>query len=387
MSSLLWSLALATLLGAVPAEVETISSERLSGELVEFNDQGLTLKIGTDTRVLPAAQVLEIRRAVPQVPLPPGPRVELLDGTRLACKELSIARDRATLTLPSGVPVQVTANRLASIRLGESSPTLDDAWKVLLQRERKNDLLVVRKDDVLDFVPGVAGSLGEKVVFLVDGEELPIAREKVYGIIYRQRNTPPAKVICQVSLATGDLLQATAVTVMAGECQVRLAGNVDLKFPVDELAGLDFSAGRVKYLSQLEPREKKLVALFDLARDVERDRSALGSPITLGGQAYTRGLGLFPQTRLRYRVAGEYSRFRALAGIDDAAPRLKTSALLRISGDGRALFEAEFAPGEAPRPIDLDLTGIRELEIFVDFGADQLNIGDFLDLADAKLTK
>ncbi|MFN8854043.1 MAG: NPCBM/NEW2 domain-containing protein [Planctomycetaceae bacterium] len=387
MSCLLWSLALATLLGAVPAEVETISSERLSGELVEFNDQGLTLKIGNETRVLPAAQVLEIRRAVPQIPLPPGPRIELVDGTRLSGKELTIARDRATLTLPSGVSVPLTANRFASIRLGESSPTLDDAWKSLLQRERKNDLLVVRKDDVLDFVPGVAGSLGEKVVFLVDGEELPIAREKGYGIIYRQRNTPPAKVVCQVSLATGDLLQATAVSLAGGECQVRLAGNVELKFPVDEIAGLDFSAGRVKYLSQLEPREKKLVPLFDLARDVERDRSALGSPLALGGQTYTRGLGLFPQTRLRYRVAGEYSRFRALAGIDDAAPRLKTTALLRISGDGRALFEGEFAPGEAPRPIDLDLTGVREFEILVDFGSDQLNIGDFLDLADAKLTK
>jgi alpha-galactosidase len=98
-------------------------------------------------------------------------------------------------------------------------------------------------------------------------------------------------------------------------------------------------------------------------------------------------LGLFSQTRLRYRIAGEYSRFRAVAGIDDAAPRLNTSALLRISGDGRSLFEAEFAPGEPPRPIDLDLGGVRELEILVDFGADQLNIGDFLDLADAKLTK
>jgi hypothetical protein len=386
-SALVWSLTLTTLLGAVPAEVETISSERLTGELLELNDQGVSLKIGEETRVIPTAQVLEIRRALPLVPLPPGPRVELLDGTRLSCKELSIVRDRATLTLPSDAQVQLPASRFASIRLGESSPTLDDAWKNLLQRERKNDLLVVRKDEVLDFVPGVAGGLAEKVVFLVDGEELPIAREKVYGIIYRPRNAPAAKIACQVGLATGDLLQATAVSLSAGEYQVKLAGNVELRLPIDQVAGLDFSAGRVKYLSQLDPRDKKLVPLFDLPRDMLRDRSALGSPLVLGGQTYARGLGLFPQTRLRYRIAGEYSRFRAMAGIDDAAPRLKTSALLRISGDGRALFEAEFAPGEPPRPIDLDMGGVRELEILVDFGADQLNIGDFLDLADAKLTK
>ena len=387
MSALVWSLALTALLGAVPAEVETVSSERLTGELLELNDQGVSLKIGDETRVIPTPQVLEIRRALPVVPVPPGPRVELLDGTRLTCKDITILRDRATLTLPSEAQVQIPASRFTSIRLGESTPTLDDAWKALLQRERKNDLLVVRKDDVLDFVPGVAGALGEKIVFLVDGEELPIARDKVYGIIYRPRNAPAAKIACQIGLATGDLLQASAVSLTAGEYRVKLAGNVELRLPIDLVSGLDFSAGRVKYLSQLEPRDKKLVPLFDLPRDVERDRSVLGSPLTLGGQVYARGLGLFPQTRLRYRIAGEYARFRAVAGIDDAAPRLKTSALLRISGDGRSLFEAEFAPGEPPRPIDLDLAGVRELEILVDFGADQLNIGDFLDLADAKLTK
>ena len=134
------------------------------------------------------------------------------------------------------------ANRFVSIRLGESTPTLDDAWKTLLQRERKNDLLVVRKDDVLDFVPGVAGALGEKIVFLVDGEELPISREKVYGVIYRTRNAPAARIACQVGLTTGDLLQATAVSLSSGEYRVKLAGNVELRLPIDQVSGLDFSA-------------------------------------------------------------------------------------------------------------------------------------------------
>ncbi|MFN5299501.1 MAG: NPCBM/NEW2 domain-containing protein, partial [Planctomycetaceae bacterium] len=110
-------------------------------------------------------------------------------------------------------------------------------------------------------------------------------------------------------------------------------------------------------------------------------------PLTLGGRVYARGLGIFPQTRLKYRVAGEYSRFRAVAGIDDLAPRLKTSVKLQVLADKRSLFEAELAPGEAPKVLDLDIAGARDLEILVDFGADQLNIGDFLDLADAKLTR
>jgi hypothetical protein len=76
-----------------------------------------------------------------------------------------------------------------------------------------------------------------------------------------------------------------------------------------------------------------------------------------------------------------------VAGIDDLAPRLKTSVKLQVLADKRSLFEAELAPGEAPKVLDLDIAGARDLEILVDFGADQLNIGDFLDLADAKLTR
>ncbi len=382
--ALLLSLAFAAL---PPAEVETIVGDRLVGELVELNDESLVLKVGTESRTIKSSLVLEIRQPVPVVPLPPGPRVELLDGSRLSCKEVTVGRDRARLTLHSGAETQLPTNRVASIRLGESSPALDDAWNSLKDRESKNDLLVVRKDDVLDFLPGVAGEFGEKITFLVDGEELPVSRDRVYGVVYRKRNIAAAKVTCQLRLATGDSLQALGATLADGEYKIRLAGNVELKIPADQVAALDFSAGKVRYLSQMEPRDKKLVPLFDLPRDVERDRSVLGSPLTLGGKVYSRGLGIFPQTRLKYRIGGEFARFRAVAGIDDAAPRLKTSVHLTISGDGKPLYDAEIVPADAPRTIDLDVTGVRELDLLVDFGEDQLNIGDFLDLADAKLTK
>lgn len=385
MPSLLF--ALLAFLAVPDAEIQTVAGDRLAGQLVELNAESLVYSAGGETRSLAAPQILEIRQSVAAVPLPPGPRVDLQDGSRISCREVAVSRDRARLTLHSGTEVGIPTNRIAALRLGESTPALDDGWNSLRERESKNDLLVIRKEDQLDFLPGVAGELGEKISFLVDGEELPVPRSKVYGIIYRRRNAAAARVACVTTLANGDVLQAQSASVAEGKVRLRLGGNVDLEIPLVEVAGLDFSAGKVRYLSQLEPREKKLVPLFDLPRDVERDRSLLGTPLTLAGKTYARGLGIFPQTRLRYRIAGEYSRFRALAGIDDAAPRLKTSVHLTITGDGRMLFDAEISPADAPRGVDCDVTGIRDLEIFVDFGADQLNIGDFLDLADAKLTK
>ncbi|RPI80383.1 MAG: hypothetical protein EHM42_12180, partial [Planctomycetaceae bacterium] len=201
------------------------------------------------------------------------------------------------------------------------------------------------------------------------------------------RNTAAARVTCQVRLATGDRLQTIGVALAGNVFVLKLPGNTELSIPADQVTALDFSLGKVRYLSQLEPREKNTVPMFDLKREVEFDRSLFGTPLTLGGKVYTRGLGIFPQTRIRYRLAGEFSRFRAVAGIDDAAPRLKTSVHCTILGDGKPLFDAEIAPADAPREIDLDVSGVRDFEVFVDFGADHLPIGDFLDLADAKLTK
>jgi len=66
-------------------------------------------------------------------------------------------------------------------------------------------------------------------------------------------------------------------------------------------------------------------------------------------------------------------------------------------GDNKVLFKSETKATEttgkgavrraAPQLIDLDVTGIVELEIFVDFGSDKRDIGDRLYLGNARLLK
>ena len=52
----------------------------------------------------------------------------------------------------------------------------------------------------------------------------------------------------------------------------------------------------------------------------------------------------------------------------------------------KVLFEADVRGADKPREIDLDVSKVRDLEILVDFGGD-LDIADWLDLADARVTK
>ncbi|MCA8990000.1 MAG: NPCBM/NEW2 domain-containing protein, partial [Planctomycetaceae bacterium] len=59
---------------------------------------------------------------------------------------------------------------------------------------------------------------------------------------------------------------------------------------------------------------------------------------------------------------------------------------LTITGDGQELFSGTVTARDKALPIDLDVSNKQFLQITVDFGKG-LDIGDHLDLADAKLIK
>ena len=100
---------------------------------------------------------------------------------------------------------------------------------------------------------------------------------------------------------------------------------------------------------------------------------------------YTKGLAIHSRTELSYRLAGEYRQFQALAGLDPTTRRTGFVSLT-IRGDDKELFRSDIRPGTPPAEIDLDLTGINRLTIFVDYG-DTSDIADRLNLCDARLTK
>jgi hypothetical protein len=391
--------------GAPAAEIETLKGERHAGELVSLDASAATLKSGENSATVPLADILELRfPANPPPEVSTGARVLLLDGTRLTLSAFTVTDDQARCETSFGnftLPVA----RISHVRFGISTTKLDEAWTALLKRDSKNDLLVVKKEDVLDFLSGATGNVGDKIGFLLEGDEVPVARDKVYGIIFHRRPSSLPKSICEVRLSGGDVLSITRFAWEAGHFKVRLATGPDLVIPTGQLAALDFSAGRIVYLSQLEPRDVKYVPFFEaMFYEYRRDRSLDGTPLTLAGKAYARGLALHSKTTLRYRIAGEYSRFQAVAGIDDTVSQLTRrdtepgpdgkpderylSAYVRlvISGDGKPLFDSIVKGTDAPRNLDLNVTDVRDLEILVDFG-NNLDTADHLDLANARLVK
>ncbi|MFN0055741.1 MAG: NPCBM/NEW2 domain-containing protein [Planctomycetales bacterium] len=370
-------------------EVTTLKGERHQGALVELSDRALRLSRESETIDLSLAEVLEVHLASPPTTEPAsGARVVLADGTQVTCREFAVRKNQATLDSLQCGAFAVPIARVAHVRLGISTAKLDEAWEGLLARESKKDLLVLRKEDSLDFLDGVAGDIGEKISFLIDGDEIPVARDRVYGLILRRKAGNLSKPICQMTLTGGDRLQASRVAWDGSQFLVRLAAGADLTLAEDAPLHLDFSAGKVKYLSQLEPRDAKYVSFWGdepIIHEYRRDRSLDGAPLTLAGKVYPRGIALHSKSTLRYRLAGDYARFQAMLGIDDSVRR-QGHVRVVISGDGKSLYAGDVKGTDPPRPLDLDVGGVRDLEILVDFGAD-LDIADHLDLADAKLIK
>jgi len=164
---------------------------------------------------------------------------------------------------------------------------------------------------------------------------------------------------------------------------------VKVELPVAGFKSLDFSLGKVKYLSQMEPREVKYTPFFDVEFKYRRDKNLDGDPLRLGSKTYARGLCIHSKTIIVYRINTDYRRLQAVIGIDRAvAMKGLGDVHLVISNrdNKKVLFEADVRGTDKPRTIDIDVSQVRDLQILVDFGGD-LDISDWLNLADARVTK
>ncbi|MDB5389803.1 MAG: hypothetical protein JWM11_5449 [Planctomycetaceae bacterium] len=398
MTCLCWLLGI--LLADLPqVQVETLKSGATSGVLQHIS----ATQISVNDKVLPLTDVLEVRFpapaaiATPAAAMPPTPiEIALSDGTRFQASAIVFTKGDIKATSPRLGEIAIKKALIKSLRLQADDPQFRDAWQKLLSKETKKDLIVVRKENKLDFIAGVAGEVTDTTVnFLVDGEEFPARREAVYGLIY-QPAPPTAKLTATVELQGSDLLQSKLITLQEEKCQIITVSGLTISVPLGQLKTLDFSAGKIRYLSQIDPIDVQLFPFWDPSDYLAYRRNFSGplgilTPITLRGKPYAKGLAIHSKTILKYRLSGEFRRFQAVMGIDDFAgkkdqPDSWGDVHVKISGDSKILYEGDAKRFDAPVLLDFDVSGVRDLVILVDYGGN-LDIGDWLDLADAKLSK
>ncbi len=370
---------------APTVDVGTLSLKRVRGELVSADANQWKIRRDGKDELLPVDEVLNVEVVSGTKPAKStGPEVALLDGSVLLSNQVALEGNSLTAENAGLGTRKFARTSVSSIRFSPAG-ALEQAWRDLITKERKQDLLVVKKNDVLDFVEGVISKVtATDVVVLLDGDPVTLKREKVFGVILFQRNAAKKTAPGIVELTSGDKLAAQQVTSDSGQITIKLAAGDEVKVPLEAVQRIDLSRAKI-WLSDLKPRDIKHEDVFiDKWREYNNDKDIYGGPLILGDSSFHRGVCIRSKTSLRYRLEGDYARFKSWMGIQKG---FNGDVHVEMSLDGAKVLEADVAPGKPAQPIDLDVSGKFVLEILVDYGSNQDDQGDHLVLGHARLTK
>lgn len=392
-------IALSLLTAGPDVELRTVDGRTLSGSLAELSVEKVAMETAEGPAAFDAEKLLALSlREKPAAPAAAATSawIEMIDGSVLLAKSYATKNGAASVALADGSAVEFPTRGLATVRLQSASDATAAEWARIQGMKLAGDVLVVKKDEAIDYHKGVLGDMGEKTAdFELDGEKIPVKRGKIFGVIYYHaaKGEPPAA-LCTLTDASGSRWAVRSLALKDKEIEWTTPAGVTVKRPASSVASIDFSGGKIVYLSDLKPDASQYTPFFGTAKDIpsiaefyapRMDRGMSGKPLKVEGKQYDKGVAMKSRTEIAYRLPGKFTRLKALAGIDDEV-RPHGNLRLVIRGDDRVLLETTIAGNEPAKPIDLEVTGVRRLTILADFG-EEMDIADCLDLCLARICK
>jgi hypothetical protein len=386
------------LISAAPSfEAQTLDGRVVTGPLAVLTADRLTISAKGGNVSLGTQDVLAL---VPAQKPQPAARsasavVELTDGSIIRGQQYLARGNQARIALVGGETVEVPLSAVRTVQLRQNSDEPNSEWSRLVKLKADSDLLIVRAEENLDYQKGVLQDVTEDVVrFELEGETLPVKRSKVFGFVYRhakEPDLPPA--VCRITDSAGSQWSVQSLA-LAGELRWTTPAGLKVAQPLGIVVEIDFSGGKLAYLGDMEPESVDWTPYFSVERPLpatqkfyapRRDRGFESPALQLGGAVYAKGLALYCRTELVYRLPARFSRFQAVAGVDDAV-RPNGKVRLMVRGDDKTLLETVILGSDPPRALNLDLKDVRRLTILVDF-AGSLGAGDRLLLCNARVIK
>ena len=395
------TLILAFCLMAAGPEVElrTLDGGAVAGRVQNLSVEKITLETADGVAAFEAEKLLGLRlREKPAAPAADATAVwiELTDGSTLLAKSFVVKKGVASVALADGQTVEIPTRALGTVRLQQAADAMAAEWNRVQGMKLVGDVLVVRKEDAIDYHKGILGDMDEKTAdFDLDGEKIPVKRAKIFGLIYYHaaKGDLPAS-LCTLVDASGSSWSVRTLALKDQDIQWTTPSGLTVQRPAATIVNIDFSGGKIIYLSDLKADSSQYTPFFGTAQDIpsvaefyapRMDRGMSGKPLKVEGKQYDKGIALKSRSELVYRLPGKFTRLKAIAGIDDDV-RPHGNVRLTIRGDDRVLLETTIAGSDAAKPIDLDLSGVRRLTILADFG-EEMDIADCLDLCHARICK
>lgn len=391
--------------------VDAIDGKRITGTVIGFADGTLRLApaaseqaVGEWARPLDELRTITHEATVP-AELPPAGLVVLWSGQTLRGNVRGVKSDGGVTNLLVDVPparalASIPLRSIRALRCTDQARSDGEGFEEALREGANRDLLFAyRRGDpsqgLIRLTVAVAHfeQQGDDVFVVVDfdGKRQPAQPlAKIYAIVLGQGAAPDpqrgARTTAHVTGGPAFTGLLTALDPATDRCVLRLDEGCELDLPWQRVVRLAIRSDRMVYLSDLDPIEVAQTPALTRKWEWLRDRAPMGAGIELRGELYERGLVLIPRTRLTFDLGGRFDRFEATVGIDDRAGDVG-DAIVRISGDGNVLFEAEnVRRGTLPHPVRVSVKDVRRLVLETDFG-ERLDLGDHCAFADARVLR
>jgi len=401
---LLVPLLLVTVVGA--ADLRTLKNETFKGDLVAANDKEIVFSKGGEKMTLPLTDVLavDLNPAAKIAPDTKYGEVELTDGTRLRCKDISLRPKVVQVTLLDDRKTEIALSAVGNILFAANVPAYRKDWNERLARKRTKDYLAVR-DKQTSVINALEGTLGEASE---DGKTVHFTRASdkkefdrvlqdaegslnvTHGLIYNRYLAPEAPPVkMKLTDTANNLIMVSGQNLGEDGLTVTTPSGVKFVYPLTLVSQLDYRTGNLIYLSDMEPSNVRMTSTFDQVYPYRRDRNLDDkAQLRIKGQDFQKGLSVHAYTELEYDLRGDYRAFSCVAGFDDNVGGHPGPVILTIDGDGRELKKVTFDRKDKVKPeeIVVNVKDVQKLRITVSSG-ELLDMGKHLDLGDARVTK
>jgi hypothetical protein len=355
------------------------ADEPVTGRLVRLAADG-TAELAAGPKTVRVRDTYSLRRQrVPLPPLPRGPLLVTITGDRVPGRLLggdtqalrfrpAFAPDEAEWKVPFSSAAVVWLTR------PPADTPLDPGRYAWLADTRRRDVLLFRNGDTLR---GSLDGFADGPKFKPEtGDLRTVPLAQLAAVAFNPslaRTRKPKGPYARLVLRDGTRLDVTGPTIEKDTLRGKALFGAAIEVPLVEVVALDVFQGKATYLSDLKPTKAEHAAYLGAAWPWAADRAAHGGPLRLltpaGEQTFDKGLGTHPRTTLVYDLGGKYRRFEALVGLDPASGRHgRADVRIRLDGKEQERPELRSLAAGFAMPPRLDVTGVKELTLVIDFG-------------------
>ena len=380
--ALLARTAVLVLVAAVGVRVSTTGGDSIEGQWRGIGESTVLVEVNGAERQFSFDELATVvQLSQDEDAAGPPMRVTLLNGSKIAAQDLSLADEVLRIEPRRQAAISVPLRDVKSIRFHAASTATDAQWLGLLESEDRRDQLAIRREgNQIDPASVIIESIGDgKVGFSIEGESAAAPLDRLEGVVLGGNRQVSEDAKIQVVDIYGSRWSVRSIEPSDEKTlKLKLTDSITHELPAEHLDSIFWSAGLIMLAAQqpaksnYEPYLKTKLDANDLAKWFGPISDRQADLVMVGGSL------------IEYRVEGD---FATLAGSvrrgSDVAKAGKVS--VAISLDDREVWKEEINDSE-PRGFEIALKDARRLRFEV-LSGDDGDVGDIVRVVRPRLLK